>query len=495
MKMTALALAVGILFSTSASASQAEVRYVSTKDYVETALGLIHSAKKSVAVYMYLVSHDPSGAKTQPQQLLDALADAKRRGVDVEVVLDQNIDFTQDGPAPTSNKAKNIATYDFLKNNGIKVFYDGAAIYTHSKVLVVDNKTTLLGSTNWTNTGLARNVESNLLVESEEIARATLEDLKRVQRHEGNAEGLKPVSLSWVFTNRADLMGAMMEAADERAFDLYLYLLKIYDGNAQAKTVIDFDDAAKVLGIEKMPKEAYRRQLIKVAKKLESRYKLIEYQPRFGKNAEVILKSFEDPAKPYEYPQKGFLKIPGEYWAYGWNKTLSFPAKAVLLLNLSYAPISDNPPKWFGSRKVLSDRHHLTEFTITQGNTELRRKNIIEIEYSPHTADPASRQANTYRLNGLYDPKVLEAQREKLKSEYGEKSFARVEALVQSVYEDSDGIGMETILKAEALFGQEIVDEAARIVAEKNPDNPKRSMPYLIATIRSIGEAHDQKNQ
>jgi len=37
-------------------------------------------------------------------------------------------------------KAKNYPAYQYLKEAGIKVYYDDAVQYTHSKILVIDEQ-------------------------------------------------------------------------------------------------------------------------------------------------------------------------------------------------------------------------------------------------------------------------------------------------------------------------------------------------------------------
>lgn len=63
---------------------------------------------------MYLLSLNTDQTESKVYELTDALVKAKERGVDVEVVLDQNIDFVEKIPkdewaAKAKNQAKNIS--------------------------------------------------------------------------------------------------------------------------------------------------------------------------------------------------------------------------------------------------------------------------------------------------------------------------------------------------------------------------------------------------
>ena len=67
--------------------------------------------------------------------LLQDLVDAKNRGVDVRVILEDNTYANGDA-------------YDYLSSNGVSVKWDSSDILTHDKLIVVDD-TVIVGDTNW----------------------------------------------------------------------------------------------------------------------------------------------------------------------------------------------------------------------------------------------------------------------------------------------------------------------------------------------------------
>ena len=59
------------------------------------------------------------------------------------------------------------------------------------------------------------------------------------------------------------------------------------------------------------------------------------------------------------------------------------------------------------------------------------------------------------------------------------------------VYKKNDYEDVLTLIGFEKRYGQEVVEEAVSILADKRITNPKRHMGYLIGTIKGIGEKND----
>jgi len=134
--------------------------------YFEVVSKLIASANKSVHVIMYVAKYDPrESAETDPANaLIELLASAKRKGLDVKVVVD---DVT---------KQSYPETIDFLKSRNVPVRLDPkASVTTHAKVVIVDGEWVVIGSHNWSESALKENHEYSVLIRSSEIA-ANVED-------------------------------------------------------------------------------------------------------------------------------------------------------------------------------------------------------------------------------------------------------------------------------------------------------------------------------
>jgi phosphatidylserine/phosphatidylglycerophosphate/cardiolipin synthase-like enzyme len=101
-------------------------------DTAKPFLDAINNAKKSIRVKMFLFSHP---------DLIDAVIQAKKRGVHVRVMLN---------PARRSGESENIATHKKMKAAGIEVIDSNPQFdVTHEKSMVVDDEVAFIQSLNW----------------------------------------------------------------------------------------------------------------------------------------------------------------------------------------------------------------------------------------------------------------------------------------------------------------------------------------------------------
>ncbi len=483
MKKLVAAVAITLFFSSNLLAYQTDTQYIPQDQYFDTTLTEISNAKSSIVLAMYLISALPDQPDSQPNQLLNALIKAKDRGVQVKVILDQNINFESDS-TEEAYQNKNQQAYELLKKNNVPVFYDTAEVYTHTKALVIDQETVLLGSTNWSKSALTRNNETNVLIRSKDLAKDLLDSLNKISIQENIPASLTPsVPILKDFLTKKNLLSEMSSNSDERTFDTYLYLLKEFNGNKDNKLTLDYDNLAKSINIDHMTKEDYRRQINKVLDKLKDKYNLIEFKsPSRNQNVELSLKN---------NPSQESIKIPTTYWRYDWNQTLSFPAKVMYLINLSYSQSS--PQGTFSiSRKNLSKVHNISESFISQGNQELRRLNLLNIKYSElEDLKFSQRQPSLYTLQELYDPEVLKKELKNLEQKHGQEKLNRAAKAASLVFEENNPKTIKALIDLEDQYGQAVIEEAAKKISEKNPDNPKRSAGYLINTIKSMSKTKD----
>lgn len=103
-------------------------------------------------------------------KLLDSLAVAKSRGVSVRVLLDQ--DRVSD---PYRSTVINTPARAWLSAHGIPCRFDAADRLLHSKFVVIDGDTSVVGSHNWTKTSLVRMEDLSLVIHSTTFA----SDLRR----------------------------------------------------------------------------------------------------------------------------------------------------------------------------------------------------------------------------------------------------------------------------------------------------------------------------
>lgn len=142
--------------------SQLHVELLPDKAYVESVSELIRGAEKSVYVVMFVMKYDPeeSPERDPANALIQLLVEARARGVDVRVLVDD------------TTKQSYPETIEYLKSKGVSVRLDPkAGVTTHAKIVVVDGKCTAIGSHNWTESALSSNNEFSVLLCSQDLAR------------------------------------------------------------------------------------------------------------------------------------------------------------------------------------------------------------------------------------------------------------------------------------------------------------------------------------
>ena len=474
---------IACLSAASAFAYSADVENIPSDRYFEVALNEIRQAKSSIRLVMYLVVLMPNQPGSKARQLLDALAEAKDRGVEVRVVLDRNAAWLEKGN-------KNLGAYRYLQDQGVEVFYDDEHRLTHAKALVVDAMTVILGSTNWSEAALTRNAEANVLIRSEGLAQEILEGFEPPVPPVLNSGTEKTLPVPWAFLGSPKLFGRMVNGHDERALDLYLFLLKSFDGNGEGRVVLSYPVVAGGIGVESKLRWRYQDYVRRALNRLQDKYRLISFtDEKQNEDLVILLKAVGDPAEPYRPESVGELvKVPAAYWDWGWDRRLAAAGKVMYLLGTRYASVSPMAPVWFRSEEYLAKEHGFSERFIQNGILDLRRRNLIEVE--PDRLSPANyknRKANRYTPNPLYDPQELEKAFQDLERRYGKGKVKRAVGWLHQIYEDSDVRAAERLIVLEEEFGPEVVRKAAEKVGEMSGNNPKKTVGYLIATSQGIG--------
>ena len=130
----------------------------------------IRNARKIIvcSYYLFVVQ-----GKNESQRIVDELIRARRRGVEVRVILEKTRQKDR-------LNEENLHTAALLARGGIKVFFDDPDVVTHLKVTIIDSRYVLLGSHNLTEGALRRNNELSVLIDSPEIAGETLSYLNQL---------------------------------------------------------------------------------------------------------------------------------------------------------------------------------------------------------------------------------------------------------------------------------------------------------------------------
>lgn len=124
----------------------------SPKDKIITnnVLPLIQNAKKYVYIPTFIITHD---------ELANELINAKKRGVDVKLIIDATNVYSR------KSKIKE------LRSAGVPVKVENYAGKMHSKSIIIDDEYIVAGSMNFTNSGENKNDENVLIIENKTLAR------------------------------------------------------------------------------------------------------------------------------------------------------------------------------------------------------------------------------------------------------------------------------------------------------------------------------------
>jgi len=127
--------------------------FLPTGFYAPIVLNQIDSATSTIDVQMYLAHYEQGDKTPMVEAILDRLINARERGVNVTVTLED------------TQKFNNNNAYEYLASSGVTVCYDSPEVCLHAKCIAFDNRTQIIGSNNWTEPGVSANNETAVLVD------------------------------------------------------------------------------------------------------------------------------------------------------------------------------------------------------------------------------------------------------------------------------------------------------------------------------------------
>lgn len=248
----------------------ARVADASDRAYEPVAIGLIDQAKESVALSIYLV-RESEDARHPVNRLLNDLLEAARRGVRIEIYLNTRF------KGSTPEKILETPALNRLKEAGAQVTGLPANRRLHDKLLIVDERWILEGSTNWSVEALKMNWESNTLIDSPSLAKQKLHRLRQMSA--GPKEVIpavrerhpppKTLDIPTAWIARGSVLPRMVSSRDERAFDTLLLLMREAAAQSSPEFFVNLEELALDAGIpEHWDDTATRRQMLKVLRKL-----------------------------------------------------------------------------------------------------------------------------------------------------------------------------------------------------------------------------------
>jgi len=169
-----------IVLSLSCSAGETLVEPLIDRPGVCSYCGAIRSAFEGAEGSIDILLSD---AELEDNPLLGYLIDAKERGIRIRVLLDRS-DWS---PSIT---AKNRPTIDYLRSVGIDARFDDPEVTTHAKLVVVDRREVILGSTNWNRYSLTGHEQANVRIVDERVGGAFASYFDRLWEGSFGGEGM-----------------------------------------------------------------------------------------------------------------------------------------------------------------------------------------------------------------------------------------------------------------------------------------------------------------
>jgi len=122
----------------------------------------IDKAKSDINIQAYSFTSKP---------IARAIANAHKRGVRVEIILDK------------SNRSAKYSAADFTVNTGVPTYIDASHAIAHNKIMIIDQETVITGSFNFTKAAEESNAENILIIRNKDLAGRYLNNWQLHRQH------------------------------------------------------------------------------------------------------------------------------------------------------------------------------------------------------------------------------------------------------------------------------------------------------------------------
>lgn len=141
---------IEVLFSPKGGATEAVVKE-------------IDNARSDILIQAYSFTSAP---------IAKALVEAKKRGIEVEAVLDK------------SQRKEKYTSATFISNAGIPTYIDSKHAIAHNKIIIIDKQTLITGSFNFTKAAEERNAENILIIKGNTpLVKRYIENYTKHKKH------------------------------------------------------------------------------------------------------------------------------------------------------------------------------------------------------------------------------------------------------------------------------------------------------------------------
>jgi len=152
-----MAFYVGPSYVVLADSGVEGIEVVNDRDYFDRVFELIDSADESIHLLMFEIKYYEKYPDSEVNQLVEKLIKKNSKGVEVKIIVDQFL---------TDKRAVEI-----LQKTGVDIKWDSTKLTTHNKLMIIDGRVVLIGSTNWSYYSFSKNRESNVIFNDRESAK------------------------------------------------------------------------------------------------------------------------------------------------------------------------------------------------------------------------------------------------------------------------------------------------------------------------------------
>ncbi len=162
--------------------SLASVDVLPAEAFGSAIIDAVREAEESIWITIYLLSRSKSGTI---KEFYDLLSEKAHTGVEVVIICEFSSATSPAIRNATLNRVQELA------NEGITVLFIQEYKSMHKKMIVVDGRIVLLGSSNLSLAGTRSSNEMNVRVRSEFFAQSAISDFKRLRERAKPARELK----------------------------------------------------------------------------------------------------------------------------------------------------------------------------------------------------------------------------------------------------------------------------------------------------------------
>jgi len=316
-----IVVAVVYLRLTRPIGAPARVAAIDNRDYFGAVDSFLKVAQTSVDVILYQSRFYFQYPLSKSNRLLLDLIDAASRGVRVRAILEQ-ADWN------TENSEENRDVWNILRAGGIEAYFDPLATTSHSKLVIIDGRYVVLGSSNWSHYSLDINNEANVIIDSRRVAsefRAYFEDiLARSSRTYASA--LPRVDASQCLSTEERYL-LLRDVADSAFYDAGENLGLVYfDSIAVAVTESPLEE---ILAVDSLFFEEAAGETLRIVVRRKERHGRIELEAMDVEKGDT----FKRMIQLAESERRRAGSLPGEPPELSWYKAL----RVVPAMNERYA--------------------------------------------------------------------------------------------------------------------------------------------------------------